>query len=649
MIKRYTLAKHSRVKIFFIVIISTLILIPFICFYKNLKYSTYFGDSSFYITGNYFHNSTYIFNMILYVINSFTQNPILALSIITAFTLLITPLTVIVILDKEFAIFEIKSQIKIILLYIIIFAIFLLAPIRIRHAYEWVIYANWFLYIIYLYSLYIIFFKSHKNSVSVKDKTIPLTISTLTYSVIFLDTPYFAVMLFFITIPLILFYFVKNILLTPTQFKQNRFYQIDKIKLLLIFLALMFTASIPAVYRLVFMLNKNGESTWTLTERSAQARWAYSARPWHYLIPDINNPFFGNLAIKIHYKIWQTPPYYLTEPFFPKEHSLYLGYTLLILSSITIYLLYFRYKKHPNIKKYRNYTSFFLIIGITAFIFSMPPFIGFNGIRIYFPSHFLYSILPQFRAYARFGVFVFISNAMIAITGLLFIYERLIKNIEKHRYTGFLVLILFLVIAEFITVPIFPAISPNPTPQYQWLSTQSNKMYLEVPVRKDYTDRLYSHYIESVPMNIYNSSHNAKIDLIYSSLYLDNFAKPDNLWCDQFIKLGGKYIFFHKKDIIKQDYVNNFMATNNPSEELKVALAESWGYPVWGNHINKSFDSDKDITVLNNMLEDKKFKLIKIFTRDEILASRPNHNFSADKFDEVWVFVVNQDYCTNIR
>ena len=132
--------------------------------------------------------------------------------------------------------------------------------------------------------------------------------------------------------------------------------------------------------------------------RSPSDRWAFSARPWHYLIPDIDHPIFGDLATKAHYFIWQHPPYYLTEPFFPKEHTLFLGYTLIALSIYTIWQTYVK-KNITGDQKFN--VTFFLIIAVTAFIFSMPPYIGIDNLKIYFPSHFIYDFLPQFRAYAR--------------------------------------------------------------------------------------------------------------------------------------------------------------------------------------------------------------------------------------------------------
>ena len=37
------------------------------------------------------------------------------------------------------------------------------------------------------------------------------------------------------------------------------------------------------------------------------------------------------------------------------------------------------------------------------------------------------------------------------------------------------------------------------------------------------------------------------------------------------------------------------------------------------------------------------------FSQEEIIKSRPNKNFSADKFDEVIIFEINDEYCNSIE
>ena len=129
-------------------------------------------------------------------------------------------------------------------------------------------------------------------------------------------------------------------------------------------------------------------------------------------------------------------------------------------------------------------------------------------------------------------------------------------------------------------------------------------------------------------------------------------AEKDKLFCLTFQNLGVQYIFYHKKDVNKQKVVDEFKETGIVKPQLKVALAESWGQPVWGNHVPKTEeDLKKDQRALDmEMLlrNDPKFTVVKEFTNEEIIASRPNPNFSADKFDAVTIFEISNEYCNKI-
>ena len=399
--------------------------------------------------------------------------------------------------------------------------------------------------------------------------------------------------------------------------------------------------------------NPNARNVLTFS-RSENDRWAFTARPWHYLIPDINNPILGNLAVKMHYKIWESRPYYLTEPFFPKEHTLFLGYTLMGLSLYTIYLSFLKNKlgtktKNPFSADLLFFTRFFLATGIVSFVFSLPPYVAFNEFRIYFPSHFIYNFMPQFRTYARFGIFVFISNAVLATIALNHIYYKLKPTLKRNLFiVGFCTLIFI----EFTNFPPYPSITTTPTKPYQWiLSKQDSFGYLEIPPRVDYSDQLYTLDNNNLILNPYLLTLSS-IREIENSLWNIEFSKPDTLWCNNFRELNGQYIMYHEKELNKDKVVKEFIATGNVTKELKVAMAESWGSPVWGNHVEKTendiFKNNRELNMKNLLLSDPKFTLIKEFTNKEITMDRHNNNFSADKFDAVSIFQINNEYCDNI-
>lgn len=520
--------------------------------------------------------------------------------------------------------------------------IFLLSPIRLRYSMEWPNHANWgwiILYISFLYSFL-------KNPLSSKIKY-PI-LAGIFFFIALTENTYHGVELFFISILLFIFSIFFN---KKSIFKKENTKIV--LKNLLIFSGIVF-ASVCYQYYVYTLPVQYGTSDITTVissaSRSPSDRWAYSARPWHYLIPDIDHPILGDIAVKAHYWIWQHPPYYLTEPFFPKEHTLFLGYTLMALTLYTIWQTYIK----KRIKNAQRFTvTFFLIILVTAFIFSMPPYIAIGELKIYFPSHFIYQVLPQFRAYARYGVFVFIANTIIAMIGLSHLVKSsFIKHQRKKIYRTLLTITIGgLALFEFM--PSFPSISIDPIPPYTWLKTQSSEQikYMEVPTRRDYTDHLYTFESNLTSLNPYLKTP-IDVEEIEKSLWdIDReFATPYSLWCNDFADLGGKYIMYHKKDLIKQKYVDLFTEKGVVTDQLKVALAESWGDVVWGNHVPKD---ERDLSnearkhdIEKLLGEHPLFNVVAEFSNDEIIASRPNKNFSADKFDEVVIFEINQSFCS---
>ena len=402
-------------------------------------------------------------------------------------------------------------------------------------------------------------------------------------------------------------------------------------------------------------MNKINNQLIPITEitRSPSDRFAFSARPWNYLIPDIDHPVFGDLAVRVNFWIWQHPPYYLTEPFFPKEHTLFLGYTLIALSIYTIWQTYVK-KTITGDQKFN--VTFFLIIAVTAFIFSMPPYIGLNNFKIYFPSHFIYDFLPQFRAYARYGIFVFIGNTILAVIGLEHLISKSFINKSHQKLKQNLLIITISALAIFEFIPGKHLISIEPTPPYEWLREQASLQqsplkYIEIPSRADYTDHLYTYDANIEIINPYLVTRgDAKLleDIILkreNALIPIDLVEREKLFCDLSNKLDVKYLFYHEKELNRQKYVQKFMKTGVVTPQLKVAMAESWGSPVFGNHVPKTDQDLEKEQITKNMknflLYDPKLKLIKEYTNDEIIASRPNKNFSADKFDTVTVFEIN--------
>ncbi len=496
------------------------------------------------------------------------------------------------------------------------------APLRIRYSMEWAVLTFWGYYLLFFYSIF--------KFIKTNGKT-ALLLAGISFSLAFMEQPYIGVILTLVagTSTLIFVLIMKN------KSYINR---------LLILYGILIIFGIPGinnVYKQRYLNEIYPDVNFTMAERSESNRWAYSARPWNYLIPDINNPFLGDFAVKANYWIWDHPPYYLTEPFFPKEHTLYLGVTLLILSTLTLYLTFI--KRHRFFIKHRDQTIFFLIITIVAFIFSMPPYIAYNGFFFYFPGHLLYEYLPQFRAYARFGAVVFTGVALLSTTSFTYLLQSETKN--KFRFP-FLSIILILTAIEFSTPYFSDKISSNPTGPYLWLSRQDgNFSYLEIPRRIDYTDMIYRKYHDKKVLNLYLQTPEY-IAEIEKNITLD-IGNSKDLLCNRFrSELNGNFIMYHDKEVYKETVVNEFKRTGKIIPQLKIGLEESWGEPAWGNHVPKSEEDLRKIAnrreLLQKLRNDDRFTVVKEFKREEPVTGE---NYNANNLDEVTVFRINPGYC----
>src|SRR3989338_3877984 len=522
-----------------------------------------------------------------------------------------------------------------------LFSVLTLSPLRIRYSMEWPSHANWAWIVFYL--IFLLMFLKSPFSRSFK---YPL-LAGVFFFIALIENAYHGVMLAFVSIPVLIFSFF---------FHKKEIFRKESVSIFVRnFLIFGFIAVISVIYQKSLFskpVQYGQNSTTTVIEsasRSPSDRWAFSARPWNYLIPDIDHPVFGDLAVRVNFWIWQHPPYYLTEPFFPKEHTLFLGYTLMALSIYTIWQTYVK-KNITGDQKFN--VTFFLIIAVTAFIFSMPPYIGIDNLKIYFPSHFIYDFLPQFRAYARYGVFVFIGNAVIAMIGLNYLISKSFINKPHQKFKQNILILLISVLAIFEFIPGKHLISILPTPPYEWLRMQALQQtplkYIEITARADYADHLYTYDANIEIINPYLTTR-GDAKLIEKMIW--DRDPNDKLFCDLTTKLNAKYLFYHEKELNRKKYVQEFMETGVVTPQLKVAMAESWGQPVFGNHVPKT-DGDlakEQITknMKNFLLHDPKLILIKEYTNDEIIGSRPNKNFSADKFDAVTVFEINRGYCNS--
>ena len=215
-----------------------------------------------------------------------------------------------------------------------------------------------------------------------------------------------------------------------------------------------------------------------------------SAKPLSYLLPAVVHPLFGKFTEQ-----WIGSPLYGVSY---TEHTLYLGWTTLILAFVAFRRWRRSRKDHQAIRSSGHqldesekfYIGFFVWLAIAAWAFSQPPYFTFPYFKIYMPSFFMYKILPMFRAYCRFGIVVMLAVSVLAGFGLKCILERFKSNKIKIAFTS---LVCGLVLFEFLNFPPFKVIDLTKYPKvYDWLKKEKGDFVIaEYPLDADSPNEYY--------------------------------------------------------------------------------------------------------------------------------------------------------------
>lgn len=215
--------------------------------------------------------------------------------------------------------------------------------------------------------------------------------------------------------------------------------------------------------------------------------YLYSARPWDYFIPHAQGVALG----------WITKGFITSHLHggFLVESSLFLGYVPMGLAAYALYGIWkdgrggaelasdiedtspdptdSEMEGQPELLSDKRIPLAFAACALVCFIFSLPPTAKLFGVKLYFPSYLLHYLVPDVRAYARFGLGVLFSVAIIASYGIARLLKK--KNWAEHK-TIVVVVISLIVLLEFAIVPPFRSIDTAATTDYyRWLKEQPAK------------------------------------------------------------------------------------------------------------------------------------------------------------------------------
>ncbi len=276
-----------------------------------------------------------------------------------------------------------------------------------------------------------------------------------------------------------------------------------------------------------------------------------SAKPLNYLLPAVEHPVFGRYTTR-----------FLGSIFYGRsssEHTLYLGYVSLILAAVAVRNWRRRRKgstdprggeplsHQPAVGTGNDFVvGFFIFAALIAVLFSQSPYWQIGPFRIPFPSYFMYKIIPMVRVYARFGIVVMLSVAVLAGIGVADILKKMKNGKWRIVFSG---LVIMLVLFEFWNWPPYRVTDVSKTPPvYEWLAEQPGDFTIvEYPLKNDY-EYLFWQRIHRKPLvnGAMPGTYAEKVRKVIVNI--TGSKTPGVLrW------LGAKYVIFHPDKYLNEE------------------------------------------------------------------------------------------------
>lgn len=182
----------------------------------------------------------------------------------------------------------------------------------------------------------------------------------------------------------------------------------------------------------------------------------YSAKWWGYLVPPVAHPLLGGLARRI----WTASR--VNQGLL--EQQVALGWGVVALGLVAIHGWLARDRRSAAAAS----VPVLAAIAIVALVSSLSPERTILGVSITRPSALLYTMVPMFRSYARFGVIVQLMAALLAGVGV----SRLLA-FRTGPARAVCAALVVLAIAEYAVWP--PALSRDvlPTAAHRWVMQQA--------------------------------------------------------------------------------------------------------------------------------------------------------------------------------
>lgn len=192
-----------------------------------------------------------------------------------------------------------------------------------------------------------------------------------------------------------------------------------------------------------------------------------------FFLPSFRHPLLSHV----------TRHFYPRSEFVWSENTLYLGWSLLIISLIGVVLVL---RRHPDTVQ-RPLTRFFLV-GMTilaplAFLTALQRETTWFGVTIPMPSYLISEFTTFWRVFARFGVLVTLALACLAAMTLSIV-------IRRYRFGWAVAVAAFALLAFEYYDGVLPIYKLQPTAYSNWIQKQPRGIVANYPLPTDNPDAL---------------------------------------------------------------------------------------------------------------------------------------------------------------
>lgn len=184
----------------------------------------------------------------------------------------------------------------------------------------------------------------------------------------------------------------------------------------------------------------------------------YSAKWWSYLVPPVANPLLGTTASRT----WTAAGVDVGL----LEQQVYLGWAIIVLGLVAI--VWWRVAaRRGRVERSGAMVPVLAIVAFTALVCSLSPERTVGAFTFVRPSAWLYTVVPMFRSYARFGVIVQLMAVLLAGVG---VDDLLRSGAWRARLVS--IVLVAVAVGEYAVAPAAMSRDVLPTMAHRWITRQ---------------------------------------------------------------------------------------------------------------------------------------------------------------------------------